>query len=248
MSSSNLQSFKDYMDVQEIILGVTNEIINQKALNAEIRRVLIETGLGKQKTLTPGEIKLIAKKISYPTVIRHPIQGVFSHKDLQSGDSSPCCEHCGKSFLPHEEVVPFREMNMVVHARCYPEVVRGTVYEETKTHGFLVHFFNQAAKFSHDVRMTSVPFKKGDGILIYKEGELHVLQVSSPPVKWHVVEADGLILTEIHVTYQDTKPFFGEKKSEEDLKWEYARLKGSDSIVGLDSCDDYKKWRENYEN
>lgn len=29
------------------------------------------------------------------------------------------------------------------------------------------------------------------------------------------------------------------------LKWAYCKEIGSDSIVGLDSCDDYKYWREN---
>lgn len=29
---------------------------------------------------------------------------------------------------------------------------------------------------------------------------------------------------------------------EDKLKWAYCREKGADSIVGLDSCDDYKDW------
>ena len=78
--------------------------------------------------------------------------------------------------------------------------------KERKTQEFLVCFFNQAANFSHEVRMTSVPFKKGDGVLIFQNGDLHMFLVSNPPVKWTINESEGIIRTEIHVTYQDVKP------------------------------------------
>ena len=43
------------------------------------------------------------------------------------------------------------------------------------------------------------------------------------------------IFDELHKTVSD----------DEQLKWEYCKLKGADSITGLDSCDDYKDWRDN---
>lgn len=33
-----------------------------------------------------------------------------------------------------------------------------------------------------------------------------------------------------------------EVSQEDKLKWAYCSIIGSDSIVGLDSCDDYKDW------
>ena len=55
---------------------------------------------------------------------------IFTHKDLQGGDRTTTCDHCGKKFTETEEVVPFREENMVVHKTCYDEMIKGTIYEK----------------------------------------------------------------------------------------------------------------------
>ena len=55
---------------------------------------------------------------------------IFTYKDLQGGDYTTTCDHCGEKFTETEEVVPFREWNMVVHKRCYDEMIKGTIYEQ----------------------------------------------------------------------------------------------------------------------
>ena len=69
-SSSSLDTFRDYVESQEIIMSVRDAIIDPNKLVEEIKRVLVETGLGKKTVLTLDEIALVAKQINRDVVLK----------------------------------------------------------------------------------------------------------------------------------------------------------------------------------